>query len=128
MKKKLNKKVTLNTINNKIDTLTGAVGGLTTTVNDLTATVDNLAIATKRGFDNAVLKDEFSEFKNEMTDFKKKTGLTLFNLDSHAQETNRRLNNLEKTGGPLTMAVQTIQQETRSLNQRVNLLEKNKSK
>ena len=98
------------------------------TLTSISKSIDSLAIITERGFSRTVSKEEFKEFKEEMLDFKKKTELTLFNLDNHARETNRRLNNLEKTGGPLTLAVQTMQQEIRALNQRVDLLEKNTSK
>ena len=120
--KKTSKKVTLQTLDKKID-------GITKTVGTLSDTVDSLARSTKVGFDHVdTFHTEMTDFNTDMTEFAKKTGMTLFNLDSHARETNRRLDALEKAGGPLTLAVQTMQQEIRTLNQRVDVLEKNMSK
>ncbi len=69
--------------------------------------IDDLAMITKRGFDHTAPKEafatfegEFLDFRKDMTDFRKKTGATLFNLDAHAQATNDRLNAIEKALGP----------------------------
>ncbi len=109
MKKKTDKKVTLNTVDKKIDTLI--------------TTVDNLAIATKRGFDNTVSKEEFGEFKDEMTEFKQKTELTLFNIDSKMQTVDQRLDGIEKTLGPLVHVSNALQNELREHAHRLSIIE-----
>ena len=108
MKKKSNKKVTLENVAESIDTL---------------------AVITKKGFDDVhselkEFKDEMYEFKNEMHEFKDKTEKSLFDLNSHANETNERLNAIEKTLGPLVLVSSVVQKEIRSLNIRVLRLEK----
>lgn len=94
-------------------------------------TLDDLAIMIKNGFDNTVAKEEFKEFKTEMYDFRdhffefeKKTNTTLLNLDTHAEETNKRLEAIEKILGPLLQVSGLMQKEIRSLNVRVERLEK----
>jgi len=93
--------------------------------------MDSLAIMIKNGFDNTVSKTEFSEFKTEMYDFRddvmgfeKKTNITLQNLDGHAQETNKRLDDIEKILEPLMRVSSLMEKEIRSLNMRVERLEK----
>lgn len=103
------KKVTLNTVNKKIDTLI--------------TTVDSLATATKRGFDNTVSKEEFGEFKEEMTDFKQKTESALFNIDSKLQTVDQRLDAIEKTLGPLVHVSDALQRELREHERRISLVE-----
>ena len=84
--------------------------------------IDNLAVITKRGFDN--VHDELKEFKGEMHDFRNKTDATLFTLSSKANQTNDRLEVIEKTLGPLVHVFSVVQKEIRSLNTRVDRLEK----
>lgn len=68
---------------------------------DLEKSVEGLAIMTVNGFENTVSKTDFTEFRDEMTDFKKKTGMMLFNIDSKLQTVDQRLDAIEKTLGPL---------------------------
>ncbi len=81
--------------------------------------MDDLAIMIKNGFDNTVTKDEFNEFRDHMFGFEKKTNITLLNLDGNAQETNKRLDSIEKTLGPLVQVSDLMQKEIKSLNIRV---------
>ena len=90
---------------------------------DFERSIEKLAVITARGFENTVSKTEFTEFKNEMTDFAKKTGVTLFSLDSHARTTNERLDAIEKILGPLVQVSSVMQKEIRDLNLRVTKLE-----
>ena len=92
------------------------------TLENVAESVDNLAVITKRGFDN--VHGELKEFKDEMHDFKNKTDATLFTLSSKANETNDRLDAIEKTLGPLVHVSSIMQKEIRSLNTRVDRLEK----
>ncbi|KKU68522.1 MAG: hypothetical protein UX89_C0003G0024 [Parcubacteria group bacterium GW2011_GWA2_47_16] len=92
-------------------------------------TLDGLANMVQNGFTEQ--KKEFTEFKTEMYDFRddvmefeKKTNITLLNLDSHAQETNKRLDSVEKILGPLLQVSGVMEKEIRSLNIRVERLEK----
>ena len=99
------------------------------TLENVAESVDNLAVITKRGFDNVhgelkEFKDEMHDFKDEMHDFKNKTDATLFTLSSKANETNDRLEAIEKTLGPLVHVFSVVQKEIRSLNTRVDRLEK----
>lgn len=110
MKAKLNKKVTLNTVDGKIDTLI--------------ATVDNFAMATKRGFDNTVSKEKFIEFKEEMVDFKQKTELTLYKMDNKLQTVDERLDAIEKSLGPLVHVSDALQREFREHERRISLIER----
>ena len=121
--KKTPKKVTLQTLNKRFDSLGQKVDTLVTTV-------DNLAIATNRGFENTVSKTEFKDFKKEMTDFKedmtdfaKKAEVTLFSLDSHARTTNERLGAIEKALPPLGNLSEAIKREVLQLNVRVGRIE-----
>lgn len=108
--KKTHKKVTIQTLDKKIDTLI--------------TTVDVLAISTKKGFDNTVSKKEFTEFKEEMTEFAQKTGVALFNLDSHARTTNERLDEVEKTLEPLMLVSGILQKELREHARRLSRVER----
>ena len=134
-KKKTQKKITLNTLVESINSLAAKtdvsfkdVQGSFKEVNE---SIESLARITKAGFDNTVSKTEFNEFKTEMYDFRdhmlgfeKKTDITLLNLDNHAQETNKRLDAIEKTLGPLVQVSGLMQKEIRNLNVRVERLEK----
>ena len=122
MKNKSNKKVTLENVAIKVDKVAD-------NVDKLTYNLDALAVTTKRGFDNVhgelkEFKDEMHEFKDEMHEFKNKTEESLFNLNSHANQTNDRLDAIEKTLGPLVHVSSIMQKEIRSLNTRVDRLEK----
>ncbi len=85
--KRTTKKVTLQTLDKKIDvlgqTLDKKIDVLGQTldkkIGDLTETVDGLARSTKHGFDAAI------DFQKEMTEFAQKTALTLFAVDSKLQ-------------------------------------------
>lgn len=114
--KKTPKKVTLQTLDKKIDGLGGKL-------ETLTEIVDALARSTKQGFDNIATKQEFTEFKGDMTAFAKQTGITLFNLDSHARTTNERLNAIEKSLPPLGNLSEALKREVQQLNMRVGRLE-----
>lgn len=127
-KKKTQKKITLNTLAESINSFGAKTDFSFKQVNE---SIDSLARITKAGFDNTVSKTEFNEFKTEMYDFRddmlefeKKTNTTLLNLDGHAQETNNRLDAIEKTLGPLVQVSGLMQKEIRSLNIRVERLEK----
>ena len=74
--KRTTKKVTLQTLDKKIDVLGQT---LDKKIGDLTETVDGLARSTKHGFDAAI------DFQKEMTEFAQKTALTLFAVDSKLQ-------------------------------------------
>ena len=113
VKKGKKQKVTLVTVSKKIDDLAVSTA----------KSIEDLAIITKKGFDNTVSKEEFTEFKTEMTEFKKGTETTLFNLDGHAKKTNERLDAIEKAMGPLVQVSGFMQKEIRELNMRVNRLE-----
>ena len=84
--KKTPKKVTLQTLDKKID---GWGESLDKKMDGVAVLVEALAVSTNKEFDT--VKGDLHEFKDEMTDFKKKTELTLFNLDSHARTSNERL-------------------------------------
>jgi hypothetical protein len=58
------------------------------------------------------------EFKEEMTVFKKETTTTLFNLDTHARETNHRLDKIEEVLPPLVTMSKTMEGEIHSINLR----------
>lgn len=124
--KKTPKKVTLQTLDKKID---GWGQSLDTKIDTLTLTVDGLAISTNKGFDEVKagareFKKEMTEFKEDMTDFSKKTGVTLFNLDSHARTTNERLDAIEKTLEPLMFASGAMQRELREHDRRLSHVER----
>ena len=91
-------------------------------------TIDHLAVMVQKGFadvsEKMVSKTEFNEFKTEMYEFKHKTDMTLLNLDIHAKETNKRLSAIEDTLGPLVQISSAMQNEMRSLNNRVMVLER----
>ena len=91
-------------------------------------TIDDLAVMVQNGFadmsEKMVTKIEFNEFKADMFGFRNKTDMTLFNLDNHAQETNKRLDAIEKALGPLVQVSSFMQNEIRSLNGRVSSLER----
>ena len=122
--KKTPKQVTIQTLDKKIDGIASTFGALTSTVGELTDTVDSLARSTKEGFDNIATKQEFVAFKEDMTDFAKKTGVTLFNLDSHARTTNERLDAIEKTLEPLMLASGAMQREFREHERRILHIER----
>lgn len=65
--------------------------------------IDSLVISVKHGF------EEMYEFRDEMYGFKNKTETTLFSLDSHARQTNERLDAIEKTLGPLVQVSSFMQ-------------------
>ncbi len=112
--KKTSKKVTLQTLDEKLD----VIGQ---NLETLTETVDGLAISTKKGFDE--VKGEMHEFKDEMTNFKKNTERTFFNLDSHARTTNERLDAIEKALPPLGSLSEALKREVLQLNVRVGRIE-----
>src|SRR3989344_9497443 len=135
--KKTAKKVTLQTLDKKIDTLGQTFDKKIDTLgqtfdkkidtlgqtfdkklNALTDVVDALARSTKQGFDAA------QEFQKDMTEFANKTGVTLFNLDSHARTTNERLDSIEKTLGPIVHLPGVVQRELREHDRRLSLIEK----
>src|SRR3989338_11551973 len=93
------------------------------TKGDLDKAVEDLAIITNRGFANTVSKEEFGEFKEEMVDFKKKTELTLFNIDSKLQTVDSRLDAIEKTLGPLVHVSSAMQRALRDHERRLSLVE-----
>ena len=82
--KKTPKKVTIQTLDKKIDGIASTFGALTSTVGELTDTVDSLARSTKEGF------DRMDSFHTDMTEFAKKNSLTLFNIDSKLQTVYQR--------------------------------------
>ena len=130
MKKKAHaQKATLSSIAKSIEGLATkndvakSIEGLATK-KDIIEAIDELAIITKRGFDTTVSKAEFTEFREDMTDFKKKTDLTLFNLDSHARTTNTRLDSIEKAIGPLVHLPGVVQRELREHDRRISLIER----
>lgn len=94
------------------------------TLNSISKSIDDLAIITERGFNRTVSKEEFTEFKGEMTDFKKNTERTLFNLDSHARTTNERLDAIEKVLGPLVQTSSFYQSTLREHERRLSLIER----
>ena len=106
------------TLDKKIDTLGQT---LDKKIDTLVTIVDGLAVSTKKGFDE--VKGEVREFKEDMTDFSKKTGLTLFALDSHARTTNERLGVIEKSLLPLEHLSQALKVEVQNLNLRVRKVE-----
>lgn len=116
--KKTAKKVTLQTLDKRFDTLGQKVDTLGENIGTLTETVDGLARSTKEGF------DRMDMFHDEMTEFVKKTGITLFNLDSHARTTNGRLDAIEKALGPLVQASSFYQSTLREHERRIMLLER----
>ncbi len=83
----------------------------------ISKSIDDLAVATKNGFDE--MGGELRGFQNEMTDFRKKTEITLFNLDSHARTTNERLNAIEKILEPLMLVSGAMQHELREHDRRL---------
>lgn len=126
--KKTPKQATLQTLDKKIDGLgvsldkkingiTNAVGTLSSTVGTLSDTVDSLARSTKEGFDKA------EAFQEEMTEFAKKTALTLFNVDSKLQTVDQRLDAMERTLGPLVHVSNAVQRELREHNARIERIE-----
>ncbi len=122
--KRRTEKVTLASIAQSIEGLaTKAELKRLATKADLERSVEKLAVITARGFENTVSKTVFTEFKDDMTEFAKKTGVTLFNLDSHARTTNERLDAIEKILGPLVQVSSVMQKEIRDLNLRVTKLE-----
>lgn len=131
-KKTETEKITLATIAKKLDSVATKtdLSTISKSIDDLTTTVDNLAIATNRGFENAISKKEFGEFKEEMTDFKeemtdfaKKTNLTLFNIDGKLQTVDQRLDAIEKTLGPLVHVSNAVQRELREHSERIARIE-----
>lgn len=114
--KKTSKKVTLQTLDKKIDTLGQTFDKK---IDVLTEIVDGLARSTKQGFDAAFA------FQKDMTEFAHKTALTLFNIDSKLQTVDQRLDAIEKTLGPLVQVSSVMQKEIRELNARVTKLEHN---
>lgn len=100
------------------------LGKLSRSIDDLTVTVDNLAIATNKGFENTVSKEEFGEFKEEMVEFTKKTSLTLFNIDGKLQTVDQRLDSIEKTLEPLMLASGAMQRELREHERRLSHVER----
>lgn len=93
------------------------------TKTDLEKSVEGLAIMTANGFEKTVSKTDFAEFRDEMTDFKKKTGMTLFNMDSKLQTVDQRLDAIEKTLGPLVHVSNAVQRELREHNERIVRIE-----
>lgn len=91
---------------------------------DLEKSVEGLAIMTANGFKNTVSKTNFTEFRDEMTDFKRKTGMTLFNIDSKLQTVDQRLDAIEKTLGPLVQASSFYQSTLREHERRLLLIER----
>lgn len=120
--KKTFKKVTLQTLDKKIDVLGASldkkIDGITNAVGALSDTVDSLARSTKEGFDKA------DAFQDEMTEFAKKTPLTLFNMDSKLQTVDQRLDAIEKTLGPLVQVSSALQRELREHERRLSLIER----
>lgn len=116
--KKVAKKVTMQTLDKKIDGVANAVGTLSDTVGTLSDTVDSLARSTKEGF------DRMDTFHDEMNDFVKKTGVTLFSLDSHARTANERLDAIEKVLGPLIQTSSFYQSTLREHERRLSLIER----
>ena len=120
--KKTAKKVTLQTLDKKIDTLGQALDKKIDTfdekINALTDVVDTLARSTKQGFEAA------HEFQKDMAEFAQKTSVTLFNLDSHARTANERLDAIEKTMGPIVHLPSVMQREFRDYDRRLSLVEK----
>lgn len=90
--------------------------------------IDDLAVMVQKNFDDIeskmLLKTEFNEFKKEVFDHQSKTDMALFELDTHAKETNTRLCAIEETLGPLVQISGVIQSEIRNLNGRVSALER----
>ena len=117
-------KVTFQTLDKKIDGLGQTMGTLGDKLETLTDIVDVLARSTKQGFDSITTKQEFTEFKEDMTAFAKQTGITLFNLDSHARTANERLNAIEKALGPLVQASSFYQNTLREHERRLSLIER----
>src|SRR3989338_4928961 len=143
--KKTPKKVTLQTLDKKIDGITntvgaltgtvgelkgtvgaltgtvgelkGTVGALTGTVGELTDTVDSLARSTKEGF------DRMDSFHTDMTEFAKKNSLTLFNIDSKLQTVDQRLDTMEKSLPSLGTLSDALKREVLQLNIRVGKIE-----
>ena len=84
---------------------------------EIIGSIDNLAIITKKGFDGMY------EFRDEMIDFKNEVGQTLFSIDSKLKTVDKRLDAIEKILGPLMKISTLMENEIRSLNSRVSLLE-----
>ena len=55
--------------------------------------IDVLASATKKGFDE--VNGKLDSFKDEMYEFKKETGATLFNINSKLETVDKRLDKWE---------------------------------
>ncbi len=116
MKQKRKKeKATLSSISKSIEKLA--------TKDDLEKSIEKLAVITAHGFETTVVKTEFTEFKNDMTEFAQKTAVTLFNMDSELQTVDQRLDSIEKTLGPLVYVQMpsngncaNIMNESRALN------------
>lgn len=107
-----------------MQTLGKKIDGIADIVGTLSNTVDSLARSTKEGFDRMdTFHTEMTDFKEDMTDFAKKTSITLFNLDSRARMTNERLDTIEKSLPPLVVLSEALKREVLQLNTRVGRLE-----
>lgn len=94
------------------------------TLSTIAESIDTLAVATKNGFDEVFkFRDGMYEFVDEMTDFKKKTEATLFNIDSKLETVDKRLDKIEKIIEPLMLASTLMTREIRGLDMRVARLE-----